>query len=311
MFRPYGVCTGSLKSNCVVNRPGVPATGTAPSARVAKRRNRIAPRESRSSCTSHARSTGHASLTSTGPLDPTIVGRRLAEGRELVAPQLARVLAVVEHDVLELLARELVAGPAVGAGQPLLRHHEARPLAQRALGALVADDPVESLQRLVGIRDPVAVVGVHDVVVCGAASAGSTGRRCPARPHPGRSPTRMSTASRRAPAARAPRRSRVPSTVLHVVAFSFGHVRDDGDVRVQRVALGVRRDRVDPRHALVAHDHFLQLVDALRLVHLEEVVQVAEVAGVGVADRPRGRGRPREQRQAQDARSGSEPWCES
>ena len=31
--------------------------------------------------------------------------------------------------------------------EPLLRHHEARPLAQRALGALVADDPVEALQR--------------------------------------------------------------------------------------------------------------------------------------------------------------------
>ena len=35
---------------------------------------------------------------------PIIVGRRLAEGRQLVAPQLAGVLAVVEHDVLELAA---------------------------------------------------------------------------------------------------------------------------------------------------------------------------------------------------------------
>src|SRR4051812_13154980 len=40
VFRPLGVCTGSLASNCVV-QGGV----VAPSARVQKRRKRIAPRE--------------------------------------------------------------------------------------------------------------------------------------------------------------------------------------------------------------------------------------------------------------------------
>ena len=148
-------------------------------------------------------------------------GRCLAEVRKLVAPQLAGVLAVVEHDVLELAARELVAGPAVGAGQPLLRHHEARPLAQRALGALVADDPVESLERLVGVRDPVAVVGVQDVVV--PAQLRQVRRAEDARLDRVRVAAPLARRQRAVEHRQPERRdrSRVPSTVLQVVAFSF------------------------------------------------------------------------------------------
>ena len=46
----------------------------------------------------------------------------------------------------------------------LLDHHETRPRAQRALRPLVADDPVEALERVLGVRQPVAVVRVRDVV---------------------------------------------------------------------------------------------------------------------------------------------------
>ena len=179
------------------------------------------------------------------------------------------------------------------------------PRAQRALGALVADDPVEALERLLGIREPVAVVGVRDVVVRGAASAGSTGRRCRARPRPGRCPTRRPTASRRAPAGRAPRTSRARARCCRRPPSRWSRA---GRPRC-------RRSSASPSEsAAIVLTHGTpwlrsmissQLVDALGLVHLEEVVQVAEVAGVRVAHRPGGRRRPREQRQAEERRSGS------
>src|SRR3954454_24840400 len=79
VFRPLGVFTGSFGSNGFENGPLVAGTpiGRPPglaSACEAKRRNRIAPLESRSSWRSHAASTGHAADTSTGPLEPWSVG---------------------------------------------------------------------------------------------------------------------------------------------------------------------------------------------------------------------------------------------
>ena len=115
-----------------------------------------------------------------------------------------------------------------------------------------------------------------------------------------RCPTRRSTSE---PSSTGRPSASIGRAAEHGVAgrrLLVGHVRDDRDVGVEGVALGVGRDRVHPRDALVALDDLLELVHALRLVHLEEVVQVAEVAGVGVADRPGGRRRPREQRQPED-----------
>jgi hypothetical protein len=80
--------------------------------------------------------------------------RLLAHGDGLVAPQLAGVLAVVEDRVHHGLLRVL---DAVDHEQPDAR-------AQRAGGALVADDPREALQALLEVAQPVRVVGVHRVV---------------------------------------------------------------------------------------------------------------------------------------------------
>ena len=100
----------------------------------------------------------------------------VAEVGQLPGPQLPGVLAVLEDHVLELAEREAVARPSVRAGQPLLDHHQPRSGAQRALGLLVSDDAVEAGQRLLGIREPVAVVGVGHIVGRGAAEAGSRAR---------------------------------------------------------------------------------------------------------------------------------------
>src|SRR3954451_19583692 len=79
VFSPLGVFTGSLGSKGRENGPLVPGTPTGrppglASAREAKRRNRIAPFESRSSCRFQAASTGQAADTSTGPFEPSRVG---------------------------------------------------------------------------------------------------------------------------------------------------------------------------------------------------------------------------------------------
>ena len=78
-------------------------------------------------------STGHAAPTSTGPLEPTIVRVRVAVGHQLVAPQLAAVVAVLEHQPPDLVAGELVAAHAVGAGEAALDHLQAEAGPQRAL----------------------------------------------------------------------------------------------------------------------------------------------------------------------------------
>jgi hypothetical protein len=65
--------------------------------------------------------------------------RLLAHGDQLVAPQLARVLAVVEDRIRQLAEREL---PAV------LHDPEAEPLAQRSRRALVPDHAAEALEPL-------------------------------------------------------------------------------------------------------------------------------------------------------------------
>ena len=72
----------------------------------------------------------------------------VAVGDQLVAPQLSAVVAVLEHEPADLFAGEPVAPQAVGAGQALLDHLKPEPGPQRALGALVADDPREALERL-------------------------------------------------------------------------------------------------------------------------------------------------------------------
>ena len=75
VLSPLGVWTGSLGSKAFANTVGLAITPpTDASARDAKRRKSSAPRLSRLSCTSQARRTGQAALTSTGPLDPGRVG---------------------------------------------------------------------------------------------------------------------------------------------------------------------------------------------------------------------------------------------
>src|SRR5215210_7234573 len=77
VLRPAGVLTGLFGSNGVEKTERSPVgelSGSPPGvarARVAKRRKRIAPFESRLSWRSQAASTGQASLTSTGPELPT------------------------------------------------------------------------------------------------------------------------------------------------------------------------------------------------------------------------------------------------
>jgi hypothetical protein len=221
---------------------------------------------------------------------------RAAEGDEVVAHELAGVLAVVEHRVLQRAARERA------LGEVLLDDAQAEAGAQRALGALVADDPREALERLRGVREPVGVVGVGHVVVAEQrrhavrpedAGHGGVGVAAPAA-------ARLRAVEHRQPERRARRLAERAGRAA--LGAAVGDVRDGADVGVVGAAVVVGRDRVHPRDALVAALDGVELRGALRAVDLEEVVEQAEVAGVGVAHGVRRRRRPREQRRAEQRR---------
>ena len=162
-------------------------------------------------------------------------GKRAAHLHRGVARQFAAVLPVVEDHVLHVLAGEAGAWQAVATVQPLLDHGQAEAGAQASGCALVADDQVVSLQWLVRVGEPVAVVGVFDVV--GAEEVGQVGRskdsllHCVgiAAPGAGRSRAVQDRDAGDLPGRRAWRRV----ALLHL---SVGHVRHHRDVGIERLA---------------------------------------------------------------------------
>ena len=159
----------------------MPATGTAPSARLAKRRNRIAPRR----VEVVVQVPGAQHRAGLADVDrPAGAGHRRASPRRRSAsssrhssPAYWRFSNTMSWSWLQRVTCRRASRRCPPSRSSTIT--KPGPRAQRALGALVADDAVEALERLLGIREPVAVVGVRHVVVRGAASAGSTGPKMP------------------------------------------------------------------------------------------------------------------------------------
>ena len=199
VLRPRGVFTGSSASKGVEYGP--PATA---SARPAKRRKRMAPLESRSSCRSQARSAGQASSAR------GVIARHMSS--KLVAPQLARVLAVVEHGVLQ--------SPSVNGRRRPSTSFRPEARAQAPRGALVADDAGEALERLLGVRQPVGVVRVRHVVVTEERGLVARSEDAGQRPRRHRRPSRTRSASRRGRVGEWPGRSPGPAVYCRCGALS-------------------------------------------------------------------------------------------
>ena len=261
------------------------ATAKLPSRREAKRRKRIAPAESRSSRTSQAASTGQAPLTSTGPgASPATVGfcsQNATSSSRQSSPAYWRLPSAT---LASLRSVEALAAQPVGAGEALLDHHQAEPRAQRPRRRLVADHPGEPGQRLLGVGEPVAVVAVLDVVAADQARD----RRRPEDPGDDRVGVGVPAARRaRAVEDRDPgeREDGEPERARAAGRLGVGHVRDRAVHRVVGAALAVGGDAVHPRDALdLALDPVVR-AHRPRPVGREEVVEVAEVLVVDVAER--------------------------
>ena len=189
-----------------------------------------------------------------------------------------------ERDLLQRLQREPVARQAVVPREPLLHLDKPQAGAQRALRSLVADDPVEALQRLGRVREPVAVVAVVDVVAA-EQPRNRTRRENPRRDGGGVVLPR--TRGARAVQDRDPgeREESLPRGRVAAGRFLVGDVGDRAVHRVIGAALAVGRDAVHPRDPLDVPLDAVVLGHALRPVGEQEVVQVAEVASVHVAER--------------------------
>jgi hypothetical protein len=174
------------------------------------------------------------------------LGLRPAQADEGVDGQLGAEHAVREHDLLELLEREALPLQPVRPRQALLHLQDAEAGAEAARGALHADDPIEALEGLLRVREPVAVVRVRDVVVAedggqpgGPDDAGHSGRRV-------RLPLAVRVAAVEDEHAEL-REGDPPDgrhAVLQVLVRDVGH---DRVVPVERLTGRVRGDRVDPR----------------------------------------------------------------
>ena len=177
VFRPLGVCTGSAsrerrrEDRLAARRaspPCSPVGSVVKSFRIcdAKRLKRIAPFESRSSCRFQFFSGSHAPLTSTGPDEPSRkppgalshIETRLSRHSSPAYWRLPTATCWSSSRLNRLPGRPSRAGEAV------LDLDQAEPRAQRPLGLLDPDDAVEARERLLGVRQPVAVVAVRDVV---------------------------------------------------------------------------------------------------------------------------------------------------
>ena len=218
---------------------------------MAKRRNRTAPFESRLSRRSQSASGWQAPETSTGPPDPRsippgAVSQSVTRSSRQSSPRYWRLPSATFSSGALV---EPVAGQPVRAGQALLDLEQPDPGAVGALGFLDPDDPVVPGERLLGVREPVGVVAVVDVVVAeegrdlvGREGAGG-GRLVGALPV-----ARGARAVQDRQAEDLERRQR------HVALGRLGVV-DVGDRALHRVvglAPRVGRDRVHPGDALVA-----------------------------------------------------------
>ncbi len=77
----------------------------------------------------------------------------------------AAVIAVVERRYLQICEAEQVAAQPVGAAQALLYQFQPQARPQAPDCAFAADDGGKASQRLVGVGEPVAVVGIGDVIL--------------------------------------------------------------------------------------------------------------------------------------------------
>ncbi len=182
-------------------------------------------------------------------------------------------------------------GQPVGAGEPLLDLDQADPRPVGALGVLDADDPVEAAERVLRVGQPVAVVAVVDVVVA------ERRRHLVRREGPGCDAVALRLPVAGGVGAVQDRQAeRLVDGAEHVAACGelVRHVGDRALHRVVGLAAAVGGDRVDPGDALVLALDPVVLTHGLRLVVVVEVVQVAEVGRVDVAQREADALRPRQ-----------------
>ena len=177
----------------------------------------------------------------------------------------------------------------------VVRHH---PGAHRADALLAADDPGVPLERLLGVRQPVGVVGVHHPVAAHLHRQVRRARRSPAARRPRRCATRRSSPRRcrRGRAGRRPGRARGRPASCTVCARSSGTLGTTEwsayTTSPCRSAAVVLTHGMPAARVLAAQ----QVAHAGGLAHLEEGVDRAQVLAVGVADRPDARRPPRHQR---------------
>ncbi len=205
--------------------------------------------------------------------------------------------AVGGLDPLELLLGEQVrSAEAVGAVEAVhdVAVDHARP--QGALALLAADDRRVALEPGVGVGQPVAVVGVDHPVPGGDVGQVRRAQRAGAGGVVVAAPGAVGRCAGAVEAGQAGQlEQHAPDRRHALLDLVRGHVRHHGVVRVQRVAVAVRRDGVDPRHAggLVLGGE--QLADRVGPPHLEEHVERAQVLGVGVTEGPHAGRRPAHQ----------------
>ncbi len=200
MSRPYGVCTGSEVSNGCDQ--GVGSRGDRPVPEAPEKDRALGVQVLvQIPCRQDVAGIAHRHR---GPArgGGQTAGHRPAHRHEVVAHELAAVLDIAEDHVLHVLAGEPRRTQTVAAVDPGLGHDQPDPGAQAPRRALIADDPGKPGQRLMWVREPIAVIGVGDVV--GAEQIRQVARAEQPRldRHLDRCPSRRPSASRRGSAGR-------------------------------------------------------------------------------------------------------------
>ena len=165
--------------------------------------------------------------------------------------------------------------------------------------AFTADDAGEALELLLRVGQPVGVVGIHHPVLPDRLGqvlrAEDAGPLCVGVSAPLAVVLRSAAVQARQPGLLEQQRADRGQTSTgrkrqagangerrcHVV----GHVRDDGVIGVEHVAVPVGCDGVHPRHATLSVLALDQVVDVRCAAHFEEGVDRAQLFAVGVADR--------------------------